>query len=429
METTLRKAVAVFVLLIVFAVSLVAAEQGPQNIILFIGDGMGMNHVQLASVQKALNEKKSPVDTRLVFEGFPVTGYLTTFNVSNLVTDSAAAGTALACGVKTKNGMIGKDATGKNVDSVAVLAKKSGKAVGIVTSVALDDATPSVFYAHAGSRKETDNILEQAFTSTTYDVLMGGGVLCKGWKDDKLAKKSADAGLSYVNALNLAETTPDSVAGKRVFGYFDLNGNRVLNSMDKKQPGDKEPRLCDITRKALEILAGRSAGKGFFLMVEGGAVDKYAHTNSTAGAVTEVMELDKAISDAIQFLKEKDLFDRTLIVVTADHETGGLVLAEKAAVQPVSTGSNIKNKLQDVMAAIMPRASETNILSTTWLTKKHTITWVPLFAVGPESQRFAGRHDNTEICTIMTSLILQSKTGRKEDVVPEVQGNSARNSS
>jgi len=117
----------------------IAADK-PKNIILFIGDGMGMGHVQTASLQKAMNEKKLPIESRLTFESFPVTGYLTTHSETNIVTDSAAAGTALACGVKTKNGMIGKSGDGKDVDSIAVLAKKKGKAVGIVTSVCLDDA-------------------------------------------------------------------------------------------------------------------------------------------------------------------------------------------------------------------------------------------------------------------------------------------------
>jgi len=380
------------------------ATEKPQNIILFIGDGMGMSHVQAASLQKALNEKKLPIESRLTFENFPVTGYLTTHSETNIVTDSAAAGTALACGVKAKNGMIGKSGDGKDVDSVAVLAKKRGKAVGVVTSVCLDDATPSVFYAHAGSRKETDNILEQAFVSTTYDVLMGGGVMCKGWDDEKLCKKSAESGIFYVNSSNLKTVTPEAAAGKRVFGCFDENNNHFLNSMDKREAGDKEPRLFEITRKALQILVSRSGANGFFIMVEGGAIDKYAHSNLSTNVITEVLEFEKTISDTIEFLKEKSLLEQTLIVVTADHETGGLVITDKPDVTKGSTEPK-KGKPVDGGTINMPEASPFNRFYVNWMVKTHTCSWVPLFATGPESQCFAGRHDNTDVAKIIASLL------------------------
>ena len=381
----------------------IAADK-PKNIILFIGDGMGMGHVQTASLQKAMNEKKLPIESRLTFESFPVTGYLTTHSETNIVTDSAAAGTALACGVKTKNGMIGKSGDGKDVDSIAVLAKKKGKAVGIVTSVCLDDATPSVFYAHAGSRKETDNILEQAFASTTYDVLMGGGVMCKGWNDEKLCRKSAESGVFYVNSSNIKTVTPEAAAGKRVFGCFDENDNHFLNSMDKRESGDKEPRLFEITRKALQILVARSGTNGFFIMVEGGTIDKYAHSNLSTNVITEVLEFDKAVSDTIEFLKEKGLLEQTLIVVTADHETGGLVITDKPDVTRGSADSK-KAKTVDGAAINMPEAAPANRFYVNWMVKSHTCTWVPLFAAGPESPRFAGRHDNTDVAKIITSLL------------------------
>ncbi len=350
----------------------------PRNIILFIGDGMGTNHVRAAILQKAANRHQSPEATQLAFTVFSVTGKLATRSANSAVTDSAAAGTALACGVKTNNGVIGKDSGGRDVDSVAVLAKRQGKAVGILTSVGLDDATPAVFYAHAASRKELDGILDQAFTSTAYDVLMGGGVMGKGWPDAKLRDRAAAAGLFYVNAAGLAALAPAATAGKRVFGCFDLNGDTMLNLMASRQPGDREPRLADITCKALEILCNRSGTAGFFLMVEGGAIDKASHKNNTAGMLGEMLELDQVVADAVAFLKGNGELGRTLIMVTADHETGGLTLAA-----PAKAGAP----------------------GVTWGSTNHTATDVPLFATGPGAPRFAGPHDNTDVAKLITLLL------------------------
>lgn len=376
----------------------------PRNIILFIGDGMGMNHVQAGSLRKACNEQRDPVESRLAFEEFPITGYLTTDSASGPVTDSAAAGTALACGVKTQNGVIGKGPDGKDVDSIAAVAKKRGKAVGIVTSVALDDATPACFYAHAASRGDTGKILEQAFASPDFDVLMGGGVLAKGWSGDTLATKCESSDMYYLSAKGLEAFTPASAGQRRVFGYFDLNGNTLLDPMATRNAADPEPRLTAITRKALKILISRADSSGLFMMVEGGAIDKVSHAGDTAAMIGEVLELNQTVADVVALLKEKGMFENTLLVVTADHETGGLVLAENALLNKIAkTGA----KWPDGSAVAVPAPCKIGKVKLGWTVGDHTCTWVPVFASGPQSPRFAGRHDNTDVAKIIRELVTQ----------------------
>lgn len=386
------------------------AADKPRNIILFIGDGMGMNHVQAGSMQKAMLEKQPPLAVRLSFETFPVTGYLTTYAANQAVTDSAAAGTALACGVKANNGMIGKSADGRDAESSAAVAKRTGRAVGILTSVALDDATPAVFYAHAGSRRELDSILDQAFASTAYDVLIGSGVMTKGWTFAKLQEKAAGEGLCFVNAGNLAALSAETAAGKRVFGCFSLNGDTTPALAASHKADNPELRLTDVTRKALEILCSRAGEKGFFLMVEGGAIDKFSHKNNTAGMLGELLEFDRTIADTVEFLRSRGELDRTLIVVTADHETGGLVLAERPALIPSAPAAPAPAAAPGAVTApgeimMPPAAPKTAGPVMSWTFGSHTCSWVPVFATGPAAGRFAGRHDNTEIAITMKALL------------------------
>lgn len=392
--------------LILFAGAVIAgnavAGDVPQNIILFIGDGMGMNHVQAASMQKAFAEQRLPVESRLSFEEFPVTGYLTTHSANMLATDSAAAGTAMACGVKTQNGVIGKGVDGKDVDSIAVIAKRKGKAVGIVTSVGMDDATPACFYSHAGSRNERDKILDQAFASKDFDLLMGGGVMSKGWTGERLSSECVSNGMFYLSATNLEAFTPAAAEGRKILGYFDMNGSTMLNPMDGREDGDKEPRLTLVARKALEVLVSRAATNGFFAMIEGGSIDKNSHVNKTTNMVGEVLELNQAVADTLSFLKEKGILQNTLVIVTADHETGGFVLGEHLLLKRVP--KSVTNAV-DGTALVLPEASKIGKVKVSWTLDDHTCAWVPLFATGPEAQRFAGRHDNTDIAKIITDLL------------------------
>ncbi|MFA4944360.1 MAG: alkaline phosphatase [Lentisphaeria bacterium] len=370
-----------FSLLLLFAawagtLAAAAAEDGPRNVILFIGDGMGLAQVQAAAVARARAAGASDpaIAGRLAFEEFPVFGYLTTAAANSFVTDSAAAGTALAGGEKTDNGVIGQTPAGRAIPSIARAAKAHGRAVGILSSVGFDHATPACFYAHDGARGNYEAIVNQALGSG-FDLIFGGGVCAQGWDDARLAAAARAAGWQFVNPATLAALTP-ATAGERLLGSFDLNGNDQLDYAVERQPGNREPRLADLTRKALEILAARIPRQGgFFLMAEGGAIDWACHNNAAAAAVGEVLELDQAVRETLAFLAANGLLDDTLVVVTADHETGGLALIGPAG--------------KPLAADCAPEFA--------WTSGGHTGIPVPVYARGPGAAAFAGKHDNTHV--------------------------------
>lgn len=247
-------------------------DQKPKYIFYFIGDGMGVNQVNAAETYLGQLEGKfgpSP----LCFSSFPHTAFVTTYSANSGVTDSAAAGTALATGHKTKNDALGLDETLEHpVNSIAWTAQQNGMAVGITTTVTTDHATPAAFYAHTPKRSNTEVIRKQR-SACGYDFIMGA---------------------------------PD--------------GGKLPYRLDRK-PG--ELSQADIVRMAIDSLQ-RVGKDGFFLMSEGGMIDYAAHSNDAGAMIGETLDFDDAIRLAYQFYEQHP--NETLIVVTADHETGGLVL-------------------------------------------------------------------------------------------------------
>lgn len=354
----------------------------PKNIILFIGDGMGLSQTQSAIYYKngmKMTEAGEPF--KWSFEKFPVFGYVTNYSSNSLVTDSAAAVTALACGVKTTNGAIGVDAEGKEAKSVAEYAKEIGKGVGVMSSVGFNHATPAGFYAHAGGRGDYDEIIDQALQKKTVDVLIGGGFYGKRWTAPELDKKAAEAGYKVFNCDNYASFDTASLKDEKVLGYFDTNDNKQLDYEVDRTADNKEPHLSDLTIKALDIL--KSKPKGFFLMVEGGAIDWACHENNFARSTGEIVEFDKSIEMTVEFLKKNKMFEDTLIVVTADHETGGMTIA-----------GPYKKVLN---------ATETPQLN--WGSKDHTAFPPMVYAIGPGSELFSGKGDNTFISKNIMKLL------------------------
>ncbi|MCQ2222407.1 MAG: alkaline phosphatase [Bacteroidaceae bacterium] len=244
----------------------------PKYIFYFIGDGMGVNQVNAAEIYLGQIEGKYGTSP-LCFSSFPFTAFVTTYSASSGVTDSAAAGTALASGQKTQNGALGLDATLENpVNSIAWTAKQKGLAVGVTTTVTTDHATPAAFYAHTKSRNDKD-IIRQQRADCGYDFIMGA---------------------------------PDD--------------GRIPYRLDRR-PG--ELSQADIVRMAIDSLMHVNP-QGFFLMSEGGMIDYACHSNDAAAMIGETLDFDDAIREAYQFYQQHP--DETLIVVSADHETGGLVL-------------------------------------------------------------------------------------------------------
>ena len=287
---------------------------------------MGVNQVQ--GTELFQGELKGEIGiSPLCFTQFPVSTVATTFSATNGVTDSAAAGTALATGNKTKNGAIGvlKDLE-TPVNSVAVWAKNSGRRVGIATSVSVDHATPAAFYAHEAGRSSYYNIGADLYRAG-FDFYAGSDFVEPENKKDKNAKnlyKMADE-YGYCIARGYNEYTKKSDKADKMILFqskeaSEKDRSAIPYAIDRTE---KDLSLEDITRSAIDFLS-KDMSKGFFLMVEGGKIDWACHSNDAATAFREVQDFDNAIKIAYEFYKQHP--DETLIVVTADHETGGIVL-------------------------------------------------------------------------------------------------------
>ena len=300
--------------------------QQAKYVFYFIGDGMGVNQVQGTELFQGEMKGEIAIEP-LCFTQFPVSTVTTTFSATNGVTDSAAAGTALATGNKTKNGAIGvlKDLE-TPVTSVAVWAKNSGRKVGVATSVSVDHATPAAFYAHEAGRGSYYNIGADLYAAG-FDFYAGSDFMEPDNKKDKSAKnlyKMADEyGYSIARGYN-DYTKKSAKADKMILFQSEEASSKdrsaIPYAIDRTE---KDLTLGEITRSAIDFLS-KDLSKGFFLMVEGGKIDWACHSNDAATAFREVQDLDKAIRQAYEFYKQHP--DETLIVVTADHETGGIVL-------------------------------------------------------------------------------------------------------
>lgn len=311
-----------------FMLALTAFAEGrAKYVFYFIGDGMGVNQVNGTETYLAALEGFIGVKP-LQFTQFPVSGFVTTFSGTNGVTDSAAAGTALATGKKTKNGTLGLLADQKTpVTSVAVWAKEAGAAVGVSTSVAVDHATPAAFYAHQPDRNMYYQIGKDLIKAD-FDFYAGSDFHNPENKDDATA-----SGSLYQQCEAAGYTI--------VRGYKDFRkkmnkaGKMILLQQEKANMGDRsslafaidrqpvDMTLPEVTRAGISMLA-KQQKDGFFLMVEGGKIDYGCHDNDAATTFKETMDFDNAVRVAYEFYEQHP--DETLIVVTADHETGGIVL-------------------------------------------------------------------------------------------------------
>lgn len=304
-------------------VALVAKAQQAKYVFYFIGDGMGLNQVN--TTEMYLGEQQGRIGTEpLCFASFPVAGMATTFSASNSITDSAAGGTALATGVKTYNGAIGVDANKERVMSVAERAKRAGKKVGVTTSVSVDHATPAAFYGHQPDRSMYYEIALQ-LPEAGFDFYAGSGFLKPARTFDKKDAPSIypiieQAGYTIARGIDEYQAKAGD-ADKMVLIQKDGTDASSLPYAIDRNEGDMT--LAQITESAIDFLS-RDNKKGFFLMVEGGKIDWACHSNDPATMVKEVIDLDNAVRVAYEFYKKHP--KETLIVITADHETGGLGL-------------------------------------------------------------------------------------------------------
>lgn len=302
------------------------AEDRAKYVFYFIGDGMGVNQVNGTQTYLAALEGRIGVKP-LLFTTFPATALVTTYSATNGVTDSAAAGTALATGHKTKNAILGLTADEKkSVESIAVAAKRAGAAVGITTSVSIDHATPAAFYAHQAKRSESYKIGLDLLRSD-FDFYGGGDFFSPTDRNDStapslysLAEKAEYTLVRGVKEYNQKKKKADKILLFQPKDKSRKNNFELPYAIDYKK---ENLTLTDITRSAIDFLSARE-DDGFFLMVEGGLIDWACHGNDAATAFHEVVAFNDAVAVAYEFYLKHP--DETLIVVTADHETGGIAL-------------------------------------------------------------------------------------------------------
>ncbi len=311
----MKKTLLLFSLVLLLALTVLA---GPKYIFLFIGDGMALPQINAAQLFLSSSFEDAVVP-KLSMLKFPVQGMTTTYSSNSFITDSASAGTAIATGKKTNDGVVSMDPTlTEAYPTVAQFAKSKGMKVGIISSVSLDHATPAVFYAHQKSRNDYYEIGLQAVTSN-FD-LFGGGTFNRPdnrGKDRDLFEIAVENGFTLIRTQAEFEAL-NSVDGKVIItNEVTPSSGAMVYDIDRKN----EFSLADITAKAIELLKNDS---GFFIMVESGKIDWACHANDAAASVGDTIAFDRAIAEAIKFYNEHP--EDTLIVVTGDHETGGLTL-------------------------------------------------------------------------------------------------------
>ena len=358
-------------------------EPKVKNVIYLIGDGMGFGAV----TSLLLSE-----DEVTGFEQASVIGLSETCSANNYVTDSAAGGTALATGTRTNNGFVGADPEGNQLTSVLRKAQAMGKKTGIVVNTTLTEATPAAFYAGVTSRKMVFDIAKQ-FTESNVDVAIGGGLDHFIARPDSLdltatlIEKGYDVFLNWETVLG---TDSEKFVG--ILPLYDLHRREENNGTASAAEGQEvclaaqlaslnedvnathlsEPTvyLEKATVKALDILS-RNNKDGFFLMIESAIIDGYGHNNDSDGMIVEMKEFNRTLQNMIDYVNNNP---ETLLVVTADHETGGTGVYYNGH-KPGNEGPVKLN----------------------FSTSGHTGTVVPIFAYGPGAENFAGLMKNTDV--------------------------------
>ncbi|MBN2000463.1 alkaline phosphatase [candidate division KSB1 bacterium] len=343
--------------------NLAARAPKVKNIILLIGDGMGFSHIS------AVRYATVGPDSALTMDKMPVTGFVKTFSANRLITDSGASATALATGYKTNNGMISTTPDSQSLYTILMACRDHGMATGLVATSSVTHATPAAFASNVSSRNMENDIADQLLQNRI-NVLFGGGrcfFMPKSWNNSRrldetnLIQMAKDAGYTVLG-------TADSMKNIRteyVMGFY------ANESMTTHEP---EPTLAEMSREAINNLKANK--KGFFLMIEGSQIDWKSHDNDFENTKRLVYLFDNALREVLNFAEQDG---KTLVVVTADHETGGL-----SVVGGKRNGENLEIH---------------------WNTGGHTADMVPLYAYGPGAEKFIGTMDNTDIPVTFAKLL------------------------
>ena len=324
---------------------------GPKNIILMIGDGMG-----LAQITAAMYKNGNEIN----MEEFPVIGLQKTHSGDNLVTDSAAAATAIACGVKTFNNGIGVDMDTLPVQSILEMAEERGLATGMIATSSIVHGTPGPFIAHQPSRVLLERIAAD-FMNTEIDFFVGGGkkFFDRRESDDRDLYKELRKRNYYVSDYYVMDFNFVRPRRNKNFAFFTADDRPLPRSRGREY-------LPRATKMATDFLSERS-DKGFFLMVEGSQIDWGGHNRKADIVIDELLDFNEAVGHALKFAKKNK---ETLIIITADHETAGFA---------INNGSTEEELLIEFTA------------------NGHTADMIPVFAFGPKSELFSGVYDNTDI--------------------------------
>lgn len=330
-------------------------KRQPKNIILMIGDGMGLAQVYAAMVANGM---------WLHLEKIPVIGLHKSYSSDNLITDSAAGATAFSIGKKTFNGAIGVDSTGTAKETILEEAHRRGLSTGMVVTCAVTHATPASFVAHQKSRAMNEAIALD-FLSGAADCIIGGGrqYFVKREDGKNLALEMQKMGYFYTESLQ-------EVASSKSNRLLALVAADELPKISEGR-GDYLPLATEI---ALNKLKGSK--KGFFLMIEGSQIDWGGHNNDADYIIKETIDFDLAIQKVLSFAEQDG---ETLVIITADHETGGL--------------------------AINGGSKEKRTIDAAFTTKKHTGILIPVYSYGPGAEVFGGIYENTAIYHKMKALM------------------------
>lgn len=317
-----------------------------KNVILLIGDGNGLS--QISSAVLANNGALSVTQLKSI-------GFIKTQSADDFTTDSAAAGTALATGQKTNNRAIGTDSLRKPISSILEILQKRKFSTGVITTDELTGATPASFYAHREERSDTEGISKDLLKSKLNLFVAGGA---STFTNTSIASK-----FKLLHSVKEMQTETNDTIG--VF----ISPNRVPSVLE-----GRGNLLADATKYSLEFLNKKK--KPFFLMIEGAQIDSFGHVKNAAGIVSETIDFDTAITEALIFA---DNNEGTLVIVTADHETSGFAIPQ---------GNVKKHKIEG-----------------DFITNDHTATMVPIFSYGPHSQDFQGVYENNEVFHKILSLL------------------------
>lgn len=384
----------VLTLLMMLSMASCNAKPKAKYVFLFIGDGMGFGAVSvtetyLAQADGGMEQGMAP----LAFTGFPVLGAASTFSANSQVTDSSAGGTALSTGTKVNNHTMAITPEGDTLTSITYKIHDAGFKVGVAATVCIDHATPGSFYGHNESRSNYYEIGSELGQSG-FEFFGGGDFNNPNREGEPSCYEKAEAA-GYTIAYGREEFDQKKADTDKIVFFQKREEGRAMNDIptylarhDRNNPDDI--CLAEIVEKGIEFLDN---DKGFFMMAEGSKIDYAAHSNALPGLIYETIDMSNAVEVALEFYKKHP--KNTLIVVTADHETGGPACRNPRL--SIVKGHCLPEQMPEGYVDEAAEGDISDIAGIGWITGNHTGDRVPVFAIGAGSEMFAGCIDNTDI--------------------------------